>query len=148
MLTKFWESILILILQMRKQMGKKLNDLFKATLQINLKLGLCGWLSCLMFLFSNVMIWCQVNPWDPGLRSILYLRVLLWGLQTFPLKFRVWNETCFTLIKKKKIGALICVSVLCAWHMMMLNQYLLPGWMQQMDVAWMKNCIILMSFTF
>lgn len=99
---------------MRKQMGKKLNDLFKATLQINLKLGLCGWHSCLMFLFSNVMIWCQVNPRDPGLRSILYLRVLLRWLQTFPL-----NSTPllnYSLIPPTKMLYLIYWKVLCFYY--------------------------------
>jgi hypothetical protein len=46
---------------MRKQMGKKLNGLFKAVSQINGKPGLCEVLLCPISKFINVMIYCQGN---------------------------------------------------------------------------------------
>lgn len=57
--TKFWEFIFNPDFT-DEQMGKKLNDLFKAASQINSLLGLCVRHFCLMFL-SLLMSWSDAR---------------------------------------------------------------------------------------
>lgn len=102
-------------------MGKKLNGLFKATSQTKIKLELRAKYSCLMFLsllmpFSDARLILESRSKEHN----SCLGVLPWWLKTLSLKFRVWNETCFTSNKKWNCNLCFCylgkqyhLNVLC-----------------------------------